>query len=83
MSVEFEELAKLRDNPSDEQASRYFYIYCYAVVYYPKLLTPLLWCGGYLPQLQAVTVMPWSVDSSVASTTLEIGTQRVSVDWGS
>jgi hypothetical protein len=23
MSVEFEELAKLRDNPSDEQASKY------------------------------------------------------------
>jgi hypothetical protein len=28
MSIEFEELAKLRDNPSDEQASKYFYIYC-------------------------------------------------------
>jgi hypothetical protein len=27
MSVEFEELAKLRDNPSDEQASKY-YVYC-------------------------------------------------------
>jgi hypothetical protein len=42
MSVEFEELAKLRDNPSDEQASKYLYIYCYALVYYPKLL--ILWC---------------------------------------
>jgi len=29
MSVEFEELAKLRDNPSDEQASKYSFIYYY------------------------------------------------------
>jgi hypothetical protein len=49
MSVEFEELAKLRDNPSDEQASKYFYFYCCPVVYYPKLLIPLLWCGYLTP----------------------------------
>jgi hypothetical protein len=27
MSVEFEELAKLRDNPSDEQASKYYVLF--------------------------------------------------------
>jgi hypothetical protein len=63
MSVEFEELAKLRDNPSDEQASRYL-----------LLCSIVLWCGGYLPQLLAVNVMPWGVENIVGSTTLEIGT---------
>jgi hypothetical protein len=39
MSVEFEELAKLRDNPSDEQASKY--MVCLLLIKVPVF--ELLW----------------------------------------